>query len=403
MQLDADPVFLVNDGGPPPVLGEDYAAYPGLAMNSGSISGPIRFVGLGQMSPFRAAAWRPTYPELERMDFSDEIILVLSEREVEVLKWRGKGGVLVMTDDPSLLDRRFTIGGREPRGETPWVWVTEDMVNRLLQGSGLTAEDLQDQVAKLPPEAVSTIPISTEVSMSVQGTLVEKWPVHNVIGYIPGTSGMDRCTICLGENLIVVMVQYDSPPIGPDGQVYTGANNNASGVAVMLETIRVIQQSDYQPYKSFLFVAYSGEGLDGGELANDPDAKLFLQARTGLSNFKVEAIIHLKALGGSSGNRLVISSGGSLRLAELMADAAGHMGVKSKRSDDAIDMSFVYEEDPFAQGGREAPTVYLAWDGWQDESGRPTDDLSSLSVENLENSGKSLAMALMILGREVDY
>jgi hypothetical protein len=239
--------------------------------------------------------------------------------------------------------------------------------------------------------------------MAVEGTVVEKWPIRNIIGYIPGTSGMDNCTVCLGENLIVVMAQYDNPPFGPDGQVYQGAGDNAGGVAVMLEAIRVLQETDYQPYKSYLFVAYSGEGLDGGELANDPDVKKFLQARTGLSNFKVEAIIKLKGLGGVSGDRLIVSSGGSLRLAELMDEAATLMGVNSRRSDDAINMAFVYEDNPFAEGGEEAPTVYLTWEDWQELSGLPMDDQEHVSTENLEEAGRALAMALMILGREVNY
>ncbi|HET6445040.1 MAG TPA: ABC transporter permease subunit [candidate division Zixibacteria bacterium] len=403
MQLESDPLLAIHDGGPEPVLGEDYAAYPGRAMNDGAISGPIRFVGLGQMSPFFSSTWRPTYPELERMDFSEDIILVLSDREVDILHWKGKGGMLIMTDDPDKLSRRYTIGGLAPWGDTPWIWVTEDTVNRLLAGSGYAVEDLQEQIEHLPPENVLTMPISTEVSMAVDGTYVKNYPVRNVIGYIPGTSGMDRCTVCLGENLIVVMVQYDRPPIGPDGQVYQGASDNAGSTAVMLEAIRVIQETDYQPYKSFLFVAYSGEGLDGGELVNDPDVKRFLQARTGMSKFKVEAIIRLHGLGGDSGDRLIVSSGGSLRLAELMDEAAGHMGVKSKRSDDAIQMAFVYEDNPFAQGGQEAPTVILAWEGWQDTSGLPLDDADHISTDNLEDAGRSLAMALMILGREINY
>ncbi|MGB3717180.1 MAG: hypothetical protein WA996_22390, partial [Candidatus Promineifilaceae bacterium] len=76
---------------------------------------------------------------------------------------------------------------------------------------------------------------------------------------------------------------------------------------------------------------------------------------------------------------------------------------KSKRSDDAIDLAFVYEENPFAQGGDEAPTVYLAWDGWQENSGLPTDNMENFSVDNLEDAGKALTLALMILGREINY
>jgi hypothetical protein len=152
-----------------------------------------------------------------------------------------------------------------------------------------------------------------------------------------------------------------------------------------------------------LFVAYSGEGLDGGELTYNPNVRKFLQARTGLNRFKVEAIIKLQGFGPDSGDRLVVSSGGSLRLAELMDTAAGHMGVKSKRTDDAIDLASVYEENLFALGGDEAPIVDLSWDGWQENSGLPTDNMENFSVDNLEDAGKALAMALTILGREINY
>ena len=93
----------------------------------------------------------------------------------------------------------------------------------------------------------------------------EKVAVQHVLGYIPGTHSYDFCADCLGKKLIVVMAQYDAPSIGPDGEVYPAANDNASGVAVMLEAIRVLQETDYQPYKTLFFVAYSGEGFEGGE------------------------------------------------------------------------------------------------------------------------------------------
>ena len=104
-----------------------------------------------------------------------------------------------------------------------------------------------------------------------------------------------------------------------------------------------------------------------------------------------------------STDKLVVSSGGSLRLAELMDKAAGIMGVNSQRSDDAINIAFVYEDNPFAQGGEEAPTIYMTWEGWQENARQPSDNLENLSSENLEDAGKSLAMTLMILGREIEY
>jgi hypothetical protein len=264
--------------------------------------------------------------------------------------------------------------------------------------------ELRDEVDALTTEAVLDIPLETSVTMQVDGVVEDRLPVRNVIGMLPGTSGKERCTICLGVELIVVMAQYDSPPIGADGQPHEAANDNASGVAVMLEALRVIQETDYQPYRSFLFVAYSGEGLDGGAVVSDPDVNRFLQARTGFSEFQLESIVQLRGIGGGDGDRLQISSGGSLRLAELFESSAKQMGVETVRVDEAVDLGMVFEDT--SAGGesvQKAPVVRLHWDGWDETSHLPSDTVEVVSAENLEEAGRALAMALMILGREQTY
>ena len=66
-----------------------------------------------------------------------------------------------------------------------------------------------------------------------------------------------------GQSL-VVGAHYDHLGKGwPDlrgdfaGQVHPGADDNASGVAVMLELARVLKQS-FRPERSIVFVAFSG-------------------------------------------------------------------------------------------------------------------------------------------------
>jgi hypothetical protein len=202
------------------------------------------------------------------------------------------------------------------------------------------------------------------------------------------------------------MAQYDAPPPGPGGEILAGANDNASGIAVMLEAIRVLEEADYQPRRSYLFIAYSGEGLDGGEPVSDPEVKRFLQAKTGFAtNFEPVAIIQLRGLGSGSGDRLEVSSSGSLRLAEVFETAANQTGVKPLRSEEAIDISMIYEESSSSadSGGRQAPIVRLYWEGWE-EIARTADDVPQIiSQEKLEKAGRALAMALMILGREIKY
>ena len=410
-RIDSIPHFDINDGASTPIFHQDYAAYPGRNMSLGETETTIRILALGERSS--AIGFRTAYPELFKADFSGEILMVFSDREAWTLSSMPADGLIVVTDDPTDLQRRYTFSGRsntnfsftgmESGGDIPTIWITEEMADRILQGSEYSVESIRNMAKELSIEEVVQIPVQIGVQMKVNGTVEERWPVKHVLGHIPGKSGMQGCQDCLGKNLIVVMAQYDSPPVGPEG-VYQHANDNASGVAVMLEAIRIMQETEYQPFKSFLFIAYSGEGLDGGEYVFDPDVNSFLQAKTGFSNFDIEAIVHLRGVGSGQGDRLEISAGGSLRLAELFEEAAQQMGVETVRKDEGIDMNLIYStSNPFLQGGVEAPVVRIFWEGWEENSLMPTDTYQNIKVENLTDTGKTLSMALMILGRETQY
>ena len=403
-RLTSVPTFTLEDGGAAPIHGQDYAALASPYLAHGEARGPVRFVCLGEQLATQSAGWRLSYADVERADFAGEIVLTLSGREADVLNRVRKDGLLVVVEDPALLAQRATIGGRTRSGDYPRLQVSDAMAERLLRGSGHTLSDLRETCHELPAEQALAIPLSTQASMSVTGELEDRWPVRNVIGYIPGSHSFDNCYDCLGRQLIVVLAQYDSPPAGPDGTVYPAANDNASGVAVMLEALRVIQETGYQPYKSFLFVAYSGEGLEGGEYVYDPDVTRFLKARAALSRLELEAIVRLRGVGAGTGRRLEISSQGSLRLAELLERAARHVGVRTVRADESIDIGVIYGgQQTGATGVQDAPMVDLFWQGWKDSSRLPKDTLVQVSAERMEKTGRTLALSLMILGREREY
>jgi hypothetical protein len=239
--------------------------------------------------------------------------------------------------------------------------------------------------------------------MAVEGTQEERWPVVNVIGHMPGHASLPGESQ-MDNQLILVLAQYDSPPPGPEALDYPAANDNASGVAVMLEAIRVLQETEYIPNRTFLFVAYSGEGLEGGEDVSNPEISRLLQAKRGFASAMVpEAIVHVRGVGGGSGDRLEVSAGGSLRLAELFESAARKMGSGVKRGEQAIDISVIYEEGSPFDSGQDVPEVRLSWEGWSENARLPSDTLDNISADNLEDAGRTLALALMIMGRERQY
>lgn len=72
----------------------------------------------------------------------------------------------------------------------------------------------------------------------------------NVIGVLPGEGGDGRC--------IVVGAHYDHLGVSPEGEPFRGADDNASGVAVLLEVAsRLAAQGPLR--RTIVFAAFSGE------------------------------------------------------------------------------------------------------------------------------------------------
>jgi len=83
-------------------------------------------------------------------------------------------------------------------------------------------------------------------------------PTKNVIGVLPGTNP------ALNGQALIVSAHYDHLGFGwPDaragakGQLHPGADDNASGVAVMLELARLLANA--RPERSVIFAAFAGE------------------------------------------------------------------------------------------------------------------------------------------------
>ena len=114
-------------------------------------------------------------------------------------------------------------------------------------------------------------------------------------------------------------------------------------------------------------------------------------------------MVDLRGLGAGQGDGIVLSAGGSLRLANLFEAAARQMGVKAQRAKEPVDISIVFEEREFREGGQEAPHIGLSWKDWEKTSRQSADTPEAISEDKLERAGRALTLALMILGRETEY
>jgi hypothetical protein len=408
--LDAVPELVFDDGGPSLSYHQDYVEYVSSARNLGQGEGQIRFVALGPVT--RSGAMISSYKKLEELDYSGEILLAF-EGDADLLRRVPNEGILVISENDQAFDRRRTLSSRDPhylmfgtgtaRGQDiPRLWISRPVAGRLLQGTGYSVDELRSTRDDLDVNEVFEVTTDVGASMEVQGTVRERLPVRHVIANWTGTS--DSRYGGLNDEMIVIMAQYDTPPTTPDDSHYPGANDNASGVATMLEIVRAMKESGYEPYRTFLFVAYAGEGQEGGEWVYPPDTERFLEAKKGFAeNFDIEAVVDLRGVGAGEGDGLLISAGGSMRLADLLQESANQMGVKAERGGEQVDISIVFEEKSRQARGQEAPKIGIHWDGWETTSCQPEDTVASLSEDKLERAGRVVSLALMTLGRERQY
>ncbi len=410
-QLDAVPRLTLDDGGSHLIYHEDFVEYVSPSRNLGQGEGQVRVVALGPVAT--TGTMIRSFKSLEKLDFSGDILLAMHAGDADLLRRVPCDGILIVAEDHHQMDRRRTLSSRDPyyqmfgtgevRGqEVPRLWISEETARRLLEDADYTVDELRDLESKLDVNKVFDLPTGVHASMEIQGTVKRQVPVQHVLGSWTGLS--DSRYGGINNQMIVVMAQYDTPPPTPDDCRYPGANANASGVAVLLEAIRAMKTSDYQPYRTFLFVAYAAEGQEGGEWVAPPDVERFLEAKRGFSsNFNIEAVVDLRGLGAGDGNGMVISASGSTRLADLMETCADRIGVKARRGGESVDISIVFEEKSRYASGQEAPQVGLRWDGWETTAYQPEDTLAHLSQDRLEQAGRVVSLALMTMGRELHY
>ncbi|NLF67319.1 MAG: hypothetical protein GX579_22245, partial [Chloroflexi bacterium] len=146
-----------------------------------------------------------------------------------------------------------------------------------------------------------------------------------------------------------------------------------------------------------------GEGWDQGNRVR-ADVERYLSARLGFASaYTVEAIVELRGAGAGSGERVAVVAGGSLRLTELFERAARRMDAPATRLGAPVDVSVVFRDQRNLTGGQIAPEVGIGWLGWETTSRTGADTVEAISADRLEAVGRAATLALMTLGREINY
>ncbi len=125
-----------------------------------------------------------------------------------------------------------------------------DLADILLEGSGVTLKSLQRTIDEtMEPKS---FPLGKQLHMHVQVQFTTHANAYNVLGFIPGSDPS------ASEKAVIIGAHYDHWGKDVDGSIFRGANDDASGVAVMMEIARLFSAGAI-PKLSVLFAAWSGE------------------------------------------------------------------------------------------------------------------------------------------------
>ena len=337
----------------------DYRALTGGYIGAGEGEGPV--VWLNEC----------LHDDYAGLDMAGKIALCHYSRDPQIYRQAIEhqvGGLL-------LLDRegQISISRRPGYRETSWVpqtiptyLISETVASDLLTSSRYTLDDLSLRFTPTP--------LSTTVRIAVAVEEQDEVKARNVLGVLPGSDPDHR------DEIVVVGAHYDHLGREPDGAIMYGANDNASGVAILLEIARLWQTQGYQPARSILFAAWDGEeqGLLGSRhYAHDPTYALT----------HTIAMLNLDMVG--AGDTLHIDGDGGGMIATQLQASAETYGVTTT-------LTFDGRSDHIAFYEVGVPAANLIW--WPDAFYHTPDDTTeAIAPDKLKAVGVLSSHALAAL------
>ncbi len=135
--------------------------------------------------------------------------------------------------------------------------ITREVADLMLGKANLTLKQLQDSIALVKKPVSFVIPdLKAEVTINVATDTVTS---SNVIGYIEGSDPL------LKNECVIYTAHYDHVGRNSSGNIFNGANDNASGSVGLLNVAHAFTSLNRKPPRSIVFLWTTGEeeGLHG--------------------------------------------------------------------------------------------------------------------------------------------
>jgi hypothetical protein len=277
----------------PLAYGRQFILSPNPDLPTGDVNAPVVFVGYGVSAP------ELDYDDYAGIDVTGKIVAFVngapatfpsnqrayySSSKAENAVAHGAVGVLSFNLPTDLQNRIQTAAPRARQGIYRWLdkqgkpqrtfpnlkgtASLSDSTARLLFAGASVSYD--DALLKARRNQAQAFPLNVWVRMQTVTDAIEDVAGQNLVAMLPGSDPT------LKNEYVVYVAHLDHLGIGrpvKGDSIYNGAHDNASGVAINLETARLFASLPKAPRRSVLFVGVTGEemGLLGSDyFASNP-------------------------------------------------------------------------------------------------------------------------------------
>jgi len=374
---------------------------------AGEYEGNAALVGLGVSAP------KLGWDDLKDIDLSGKIAIILDaklpedhflktdrsyirSRLTRLFSKRAKGAITVIhpsvykkmkaenrtfEDEPvesimgNLRSVPFFSGRVTPKAAAILLGINEtellSMFERLDSGEQITSEIYTDRTIK--------INVKTEQTRSENYT-------SNIVGYLEGTDPV------LKDEYVGFGAHYDHTGVNNNGEIFNGADDNASGTSTLLEVAEAFSKD--RPKRSVLFIWHTAEekGLLGSKYFSD---------NSPVMHEKISAVFNLDMVGRLVGDSLYIVGSDFLssELHKINEDMNNKytkmmMGYSHNTKDDPE--RWYYRSDQYMYARYGIPVVFYTGPDHEDYH-RVTDTEEKINYENMVKIAKLTYYA----GREI--
>jgi hypothetical protein len=359
-----------------------------LYSGGGKVEGEVVFVGYGISRP--DLGW----DDYAGVDVKGKVVLAIrgapKARAAEfpderMMGWksstardRGAVGAILAEGEKPIMG---TLQERWLRPDLPSVSFSSAAADRLLAKKGTTLA--KEKALRDEGKPGSSFATGVAAALSVSTRVVPEAEGRNAIGGIKGRDPDLR-----GE-VVLVGAHMDHLGVDPLGRPYNGADDNASGTAVLLHVADVLKRNGWRPKRTVVFVGFGAgeQGLVGSRVL----------ARDGLpfQNDGIACVLNMDMVGQGETN---LTLAGGHGYPEMVDRLRGYLPEDLRKTVHAGRVEPNGDHWPFFERG--VPAFFLATRGDHPNYHAVGDDAANVKPECLEAAARVVGALVVRLGAE---